>query len=495
MPQPDTPSTFAEDDIIDKLPPIDGEEGDEDDDLLVGGELGSELPEDDDVDDSVAEDLPVGELIEVDRADPGGTEDDGNLDIGSPAFDFSDGEAGRDDDDVAGAAGDDDTLGIDVIPEEGEGDQDGESVLGGGAEEVDESRLPELDSDDETDLPGEIPVDDTDVGEDVALPPWAAARWERVPIPLIAVPMTALWVGRDRTLAAGEGAVALTFGADSAACAQRLALAGLPPVEIVAVVGDDGSPGVLLATRQGVHASLDGGATAGPALLRANGEASIAGVVAGAGPSPTCYARRTDGVMLVSPRLGSPWTSLEGVGVVRAMASDTDGLMRVVARRDGPVLMTFDGSGRCKSEALPDDMAALLSREGAWVAAGRHHCVMGVVDGRVWWRSSAATGWARVLLPREACAAAVVDAGVGAFVVVAVYVESEDRSYLVRLGTDGTARLVGDLTPDVVDPASSSGDETEGMGRVAAIAWDPHRGWLWVAGRFGLQAWRPELPA
>jgi hypothetical protein len=494
MPHPDPLSTFAEDDLIDKLPPIDGEEGDEDDELIVGDDVASDLLEGEDVDDSVAEDLPVGDLVEAVGDDPEGADDEGDLDIGNPAVAFGEGEAGRDDDDVAGAAGDDDTLGIDAIPEEGEGDQDGESVLGGGAEEIDESRLPELDSDDEADLPGEIPVDDTYVGEDAALPPWAAARWERVAIPLIAVPMNALWVGHDRTLAAGEGAVELSFGADSAVVARRLALAGLPPVEIVSVVGDDGSPGVLLATRHGVHASLDGGATVGSAVLRATGEASIAGVVAGAGPSPACYARRTDGRMLASPRIGGLWTSLEGVGVVRAMAGDSDGLVRVVARRDGLVMMTFDGDGRCKSEALPEDMAEVLSDEGAWVAAGRDLCVVGAEDGRLWWRG-VGTGWASALLPREACAAVVVDAGARPFVVVAVYVESEDRSYLVRLGADGTARLVGDLTPDVVDPTSSTGDETEGMGKVAAIAWDPHRGWLWVAGRFGLQAWRPELLA
>jgi hypothetical protein len=130
-----------------------------------------------------------------------------------------------------------------------------------------------------------------------------------------------------------------------------------------------------------------------------------------------------------------------------------------------------------------------------WLASGTKLALFGTPGGAFWMRTATVGEWSAFAVAPEACAAAVVDTDTGPFAVVAVYSESEDRSYLLRIGASGEAEMVGDLSPDVAVPSGDDAEESEGMGRVSTIVWDGRRGWLWVAGRFGLQAWRPVFPA
>ncbi len=487
----------SDDEPVDDLPPIDGDDGDDQLDLAIEDDLADELVEDAaDTDDSVADDLHVGELVEwlddaLDAAD-----DAADLDVGETVQAFGEAGTGRADDDASGVADEDLTLGIDAVPEQGEGDAAGETVMGGGEAEVDESMFPELDSDDEADLPGELRVDDTEVADEVPLPAWAAVRWEKVSIPLVAVPMTCLWVTADRAVTAGDSAIELDFGQEQVPDARRLELAGLPSGEIVAIQGDGEDPSrLIVATHHGVHLSSDGGATVGSWTFRAPGEATIAGVTACSPRWRACYAHASDGSMFASAHPGSGWTRLEGIGSVRAVAQDAAGSLFVLALRDTPALLRFDTQGRWESEPLPGDVAPRLRGQRAWLAMDPGLALFGTPGGAIWMRTGRAGEWIARSVAPEACAAAVVDTGSGPFAVVAVYVESEDRSYLLRIEPSGEAELVGDLSPDVAIASGTDAEDSDGMGRVLAMVWDSRRGWLWVAGRFGLQAWRPGYPA
>ena len=73
------------------------------------------------------------------------------------------------------------------------------------------------------------------------------------------------------------------------------------------------------------------------------------------------------------------------------------------------------------------------------------------------------------------------------------YVESEDKSYLFSIEEEDQPKLSADLAPSVGVGPSDEIDDSEGLGRATALRWDEARGWIWIAGRFGLQAWRPNF--
>ena len=73
----------------------------------------------------------------------------------------------------------------------------------------------------------------------------------------------------------------------------------------------------------------------------------------------------------------------------------------------------------------------------------------------------------------------------GDAVLVAVYRELEDASWIVRIGSGGARTIVAEVG------ASPGRDESDG-GAVRALAVDDGHGVVWVAGDFGLLALEPN---
>ncbi len=67
---------------------------------------------------------------------------------------------------------------------------------------------------------------------------------------------------------------------------------------------------------------------------------------------------------------------------------------------------------------------------------------------------------------------------------VVVAVEGPDRTRLVRVMTDGVARIIAEIEP-------TSTDDDGSACRVTAVRWDVARGCLVATGTFGVQAFRP----
>jgi hypothetical protein len=75
-------------------------------------------------------------------------------------------------------------------------------------------------------------------------------------------------------------------------------------------------------------------------------------------------------------------------------------------------------------------------------------------------------------------------------VVGAIFLESEDKSCLFVIGRDGIPRSVAEIAPTGCG-LDAGDDESEGRGQATGLAWDEQRGVLWVAGGFGLRAFKP----
>ncbi|MFW5739036.1 MAG: hypothetical protein ACOC1F_01575, partial [Myxococcota bacterium] len=106
----------------------------------------------------------------------------------------------------------------------------------------------------------------------------------------------------------------------------------------------------------------------------------------------------------------------------------------------------------------------------------------------------AGTTWHEVRVPAQLRSVTVVPGDKADMIVGALYAESEDRSYLFAWLPGQEPTLVADLSPDVT-VGNADVDPSDGLGRAHHVRWDGVRGCVWVAGSFGLGAWRPSLPA
>ncbi|MBI5537425.1 MAG: hypothetical protein HY898_32175 [Deltaproteobacteria bacterium] len=317
---------YKDDELLDDLPPMDDDDQD-DKQEEVQTDLDLEAEElDRDLDDSVASELQIGELVDGDDdASEPGTEDPREIDIGAPDIDIQEDKHGERDDDAAGVPGDDAAVGIDTVADAGVSD-DADDQPGASGDDIDESALPQLDSDDEADLPGGVVIDESvDISEKVALPSWALVRWEQIE-------------------------------------------------------------------------------------LRAD-------------ESP------------------SSWTE----ATLSAMRAD----LVAKATSKGDLSVSRD-SGE---------------------------------------------SWSTCMVTAELTSIAIAPIGSSLAVLGTIYLEAEDRSYLFCCEVGGEPVLVADLSTDVSRGTDEDGDESDSAGPASALGWDDERGWLWVAGPSGLQAWRPRFAA
>lgn len=487
-------------DPFERPAPADGDEDGEGPANSDNRDLGIDLEErETGMDDAVASDLAVGELVDAlsdqSEAGPdGGVEIDPGLDF----IDFEDQEKSSSDDDLPGAEGDDVSLGVDGRLEgRSSGHEDDEAEQPSG-DDVDEKLLPEIDSDSESDLSGGI-----DLGETTDLPneppplAWASMRWERVPTPLVAVPMNAIAVTRHQVGAAGAGVVILRAGNDGEFGAIWPALDGWGGEELTAIVLDENDDCRLHVTcRQHVLQSSDGGACV-QEVRRAASPASC--FVQGA------YGVRDGILVLCEDEVEPAWLIMSDgdsgmcpfdvSGRIAATAIDRANHVHCIIERAGGFdhLCSADGI-RWKPSALGSECVPLLRGARPLLAVRDSLMAIGNELGQLAISNDRGSSWTRVAVPPVLTALCVVENLSRWAVVGTVFVESQDRSCLFLVDERGQVRVVADLSPDV-SVMSDDADESEGLGQASCVRWDAHRGWLWVAGRFGLSAWRAVNPA
>ena len=211
--------------------------------------------------------------------------------------------------------------------------------------------------------------------------------------------------------------------------------------------------------------------------------------------SAFAYARTSQGQLLVSADPGRAWRTIEGIGTVLGMTIDEEGTAHVLStREDRWQWWRSDEAGQWEAKPLPDapfrgfrePTCCTAVLDSTWVVAGR--------DGTLVASTDAGETWNETRLPSQVRAVTVARLAGGPRVVGALYLESEDRSYLFSWLPGSKPELVADLSPDVA-VGESAVDSSEGIGRAHDVLWDAMSGSVWVAGTFGLCAFRPVLPA
>lgn len=451
-------------------------------------------------DDKTDASLPIGELIDElpDAPDtsPEAADAAEEVNTGDGDIAFSD-EASGEDDDAEGIDGDDVTQGIDALSDLGE-DDEREGTDEPLEDEVDESAFPQLDADEQGGDADNLDIGEIDLPDEVPVPDWSEVRWERVEMPLVAVPMRHVACSSRCVAAAGDGAVVLAYEDDAPPACRFLPLEGHGSAELVGIVlQDPDGRRLLLATRHRLMVSADAGRQVRVVadVLDEGPEAEITRMESAARGAGFAYACTSKGRLLVSSEPARGWRPIDGVGLVRSIAVDEGGTAHVLARRDGQLhWLRSDEEGRWEGKALqgipqqlPEAPAPVMAVRGTtWVIASPTGMLIASLD--------AGETWQQTRLPTPLRSVTVVPGDEGHVVVGAFYVESEDRSYLFSWRPGAQPERVADLSPDVT-VGTLEIDPSDGLGRAHHVRWDPIRGCVWVAGSFGLCAWRPALPA
>lgn len=430
----------AFDDWSPELPAIDGGE---DEDATVGeldDELSSFEDEGDPFDDATAGDSIDGDdfaELDLDDAAAAGDDDEAEIDIGDVGIeDFGDESMLADADEWEG---DDDYADLEEASASAPDDGGEEGLFDGSEEAIDEA-LPELDAGEDDELGEGLLLDDASSAllADEPLPPWADVTWEKKPLALAFEERGELLslATRDGLCAAVSLRGELLVSRDGGETFETVSIdAPLNDEPVHVTLSKDGklylltASGALLVERNGALAPI----VRSSLLALASADESLAALSADPGR----------GLELIeSTDAGISWTArpLEGAAVV-------------VAAAPNPVLATSGAAVGLGSEA-----GLVVSRDGRDFE----------------------------LVPGCAGTVALAFAGEGseAPLYAAVYRETENRTYLVRVSAEGHAEVVADLGANdaILD------DEAEPIGRANALAWDGARNVLWVAGAFGLVA-------
>ena len=418
-----------EDDSLDELPPLDGGDGEDPDDAAEDLE---DEPEGglNLLDDATGEGEPLDEIA-VEGVEGGWLDDAADaeeLDIGAHDLDLEER-----------------TDLLTDVEEPGVGDEDfnldpeaSQSSIDGGEEgpdaEDDELRvedLPQLDADDDSELEDAAIVDPWSYAAETveeARPAWDDRAWERT-----------AWLTR-----------------------AALETAGFSPGAVTALALQDGA--LLVATdethKNAVYATPDEGksfALASFYCLRGTLILPASAADGDASPGDFAVATTTDGN-------GAMVTLVRDVGA-------EDGAITITRAGAALPIAPLDGG-------IVTDVPVLLLARGAAFAfcpggAGVHRVIAGPAI------SECLAVWSRIDGTASATAMAFVDdAGT---LLVALHSETEERAWLVRVDAAGVAGIVAEL----------GGDDGEDLDvRVTAIAWDDAKRTAWVAGAFGIAAFR-----
>jgi len=252
--------------------------------------------------------------------------------------------------------------------------------------------------------------------------------------------------------------------------ARAWAGAGAPldvgPARGVAVVGR----GAIVAANGLVRVDLEGACEplAGPGE-RVDRLAAGFGLVAAVTESGALALSRDDGASFVVARAG------DGESAARDVAVSRGALW--LLRRDGVLETSTHAAGDWTRVAAAPGAIALAVEAGEAVATLDDN---GVVTRHV---GGANGGVATVTASPGSTTLALL----GDALLVAIYRELEDATWIVRVGAGGERAVVA----EVGAPLGAAPDESEG-GAVRALAVDHGHGVVWVAGEFGLLALEPS---
>lgn len=474
-----------EDDEIDDLPPIDGDEVE--DEELADEEL-DETPLDDadPMDDSTGEGDPL-EEFEVSGSESGWLDDAGEsdgLDVGTPdtfgaeeeSSTLLEGaeEADADEDDLAlgGALG-----------------AEGESIVGDAGEEgfedepedMHEEDLPRLDSgqDDtdesqDTDLLDGLPDEETEEPR----PAWDDRAWERVeggPVLTAAVDLLALDHGG--LVLGGDGIARLPRGDVQVTALDATGLVGAPRA-----LGVLGTAIVASSPRSGAVLSTDGGRTFhGVNDWRslfdlAEGERSIE-VVALNGD---LWGKTASGALVWSGDLGATWSRVLPDYRFEAIAADGGTGELVAVAREATLTTIARGAG---GKLSVSSTGALARGKPLTLVADRGRIAVALGRGGAFRQEGDA--WSR--LDGTAGLTAMTFARADGTLLVALHSESEGRSWILEARVGSPPFTVAELG----ETAGAGEDEEGDEARIRALAWDSDAGVVWAGGGFGLVAFRP----
>jgi len=465
-----------EDEELGELPPMDGE--DDDTEAPAPDLEDSEVdPESDDpFDDKTGEDDAV-EGPEVTGSE-GGWLDDAEeaegLDVGADDLlteqtQLLEGneEPGVGDEDYG--LGDDERTTDTDAGEEGPADAD---------EELREQDLPRLDAD-EGGSPDDEDFIDEGFGAEEGAPgvPWGSPRWEPAGAPLAIGAMRAVACVSRGALVGGASLCLL----DLEGGCEKLAATGLDGGDVtrvwargsaLVVTNEDGEP----------FASRDSGASFAPmsswrALVRPDEAAAGIEVALGEGE---LWARTAQGGLLWSGDLGATWKTVDAGGFVAQIAVDEAGALVALVQALRGAEIARGKRGSIAHTTLPEGLvpAALTGRVQI---AARGSEVALVVEGRAVQLSlDAGATWTRA--PGTETATALGWPKEEGSLLVGLYDDREERTWLARVSSRGEARVVAEVT----------GANPEIEGGILAMACDDARGVVWVVGGFGVVALQPR---
>jgi hypothetical protein len=481
----------SEDDELDDLPPIDGDEVEEE------GDEAEELDEEpadggDPLDDSTGEDDPL-EEIEVSGAETGWLDDAGEsdaLDVGAPETFGEEDESptlldGAEENELgedeltfgAGLGSEDDSL-VGDAGEEGFEEEE---------EDLREEDLPRLDSgqddtaeSDDVDLLEALP--DEEVMTEEPRPPWDDRAWERVEGPAVAAAVEGIAWSADGMLVVGQGLARVDRKSEELVALDAVGLRGGAARGIAAT----GSTVFVSTPRSGVLVSEDGGATFREAngwrALFAPGEADgvLEIVVAGA----ELWGRGASGALVWSGDHGTSWSRALPEHRFEAIAADAaSGQIVALAREESSTSVARGANGE-GGKLVVSSVAVLPA--GRILSFAVHRDRLAVALGRGAFRIDGTAGAAWERLEGTAGLTAMGFARGDGTLLIALHSEGEGRAWLLEARQGAPAFIVAEMG-DVGASAAEEGDEA----RVRALCWDGAAGVVWAGGGFGLVALRP----
>ena len=478
----------SDEDELDDLPPIDGdeveEEGDETEELdeepLDGG---------DPMDDSTGEGDPLEDEEDITGAESGWLDDadesDG-LDVGTP-----DTFGSEDESPTLLEGADEPDLGEDELSFGGGVGGEGDSLVGDAGEEgfedeeedLREEDLPRMDSGqddtegDDSDLLEGLP--DEEVSEEPR-PPWDDRAWERVEGAAEVPAVDVLACGADGLVVGGQGLGRIARGGVTVAPLDALGLRGAPRG-----IALDGGRVFVSTGRAGVLVSDDGGRS----FREANGWRSLLvpseaeGALEIVTVAGELWGRGAAGTLVWSGDGGATWALVLPDCRFEAIAGDaTTGELVAVAREVAATTIARGAAGRVVLErtgALPDGRVLALAAEQGRVAVALPRGAFRL-EGEVWTRLDGTAGLTAMTFARR-----------DGTLLIALHSEGEGRAWLLEARAGAPALTVAELG-DAGGGTNDAGEEADGDdARVRALCWDADAGAVWAAGGFGLAALRP----
>jgi hypothetical protein len=365
--------------------------------------------------------------------------------------------------------GDDDGATDTDAGEEGPGDAD---------EELREEDLPRLDAD-EGGSPDDEDFIDEGFGAEEGAPgvPWGTPRWERAGSPVEVGAMRAVACVSHGALAGG----ASTCLIDLEGGCEKVAAVGLDGGDVTRLWAR-GSEVVATTEEGGLFVSRDAGASfvavsSWRALVRP--EEAAAGIEVALGEGEL-WGRTAQGGLLWSGDLGATWKNVDAGGFVAAVGVDEAGALVAIVQALRGAEVARGRRGALGHTALPEGMVP-ATLAGRLQVAARGSEVALLIEGRAVQLSfDAGATWARAAGTETATALGwPKEEG---SLLVGLYDDRQERTWLARISSRGETRVVAEVT----------GANPEIDGGILALACDDARGVVWVAGGFGLMALQPR---